>query len=378
MPTYDLATRFLPEDHSVWALHPGRGKRQYQIFSEFSVVFLEIPGFGAADNTFEDPAAVRQHLRMSDAIIRYLNHPEGQTPPARIARAYSSDREIGQSARSFDAAMGNIDSLYREALPGDLILVPGRDQYVGVLAGELLHKFSAKDIVQVRQYPEENIPTRPVQWISSGVEKRHFSKEVARRLENRHAIIAIRELPYREEIYKKIYGGFSFAGTSKADFFGAKYASKDPSGILATAKLVQYFASAFVALEAGASSDLQALTIDTIIAKYPSSSIVKDFAINFSSPGKITLVALSGALALAAALGVAVAVDGISYSQARGNLALVNSANVGTAVGADGDGALQIYSNILEAAGEQRFKEIQELARQAKDIDLKTPVKKIK
>lgn len=377
MLTYDLATRFLPEDHKVWVLHAGRGKRQFKTFADNSLVFLEHPGFAAARDTFRSVEAIRRHLRMSDAFVRYLNAPDDTAPPSRTADHYLSSPEIGTGARSFNAAVGNISSLYSQAKPGDLILVPGRDQYAPVLAGELKSEFDPEHVISVRQFGDALLPYRPVNWIQKGVEKRKFSKDVARRLENRHAIISLSQRPHAEEVYKKIYGGFVYANISKTDFIGDRYDSKDPSGIIAAAKLVQFFSSLYVAFQKGEIESVHGMSVDEVIGSYPPEMLIRDFEINFSSPGKITLVVLAATMALTVALGVTAATDGISYQGMVDGIRYINSANPGGIMSEDQMEAVEMYRNILKAAGEDMFNNARPLAEQAENIDLKTPITKV-
>ena len=134
MAIYDVNTKLIPEDNVIWALHAGRGKRQHRLFDEFGVVFLEIPGFSPSNKTFSNMGLLRRHLRMSDEIYRYIVGARSD-PPSRSPNLYSDQPD--PTNRSFNAAVGNVRSLYHDAKVGDLILVPGFGHYSPVLIGEI-------------------------------------------------------------------------------------------------------------------------------------------------------------------------------------------------------------------------------------------------
>jgi len=165
---------------------------------------------------------------MADAVVRYSTGAD-QNPPSRNPNSYSS--AVDPKDKGFNASVGNARSLYHLAKPGDLVIVPGYGQYKNVLIGEIADEFSPANTIQTATFPGEEIPFRKVRWIRTDIEKRTFSQATSRRLENRHAIINIRDerggvaLGISMEIYKATYDNFIFGEISKTTLVGAAYTS---------------------------------------------------------------------------------------------------------------------------------------------------------
>lgn len=360
MAVYDIATRFIPEDHRIWVLHAGRGKRQFNVFRDQSVAFLEMPGFAATKDTFEQISAIRQHLRMSDAIRAFYARPTGNFPsrnPASYPSGVSDDR-------SFNANVGNIKSLFSEARPGDLLIVPGLGQYSPVLIGEITESFNSEHTVVVAHFEPEAVPYRPVKWITTSVEKRHFSKALSRRLENRHAIIEISTNELRKEIYDITYDNYTLGSYSKSTFFGPIYDSKDPSGILLSIEFIRYFVSANNAYSRREIERFSSMSVKEAIASYYDPSTMRDFSLEFQSPGKILVGITAPLAAIVVALAVAVSVDTLAYQD------VINTIKIENSVDNTDEPAIQpaadIYKGIMNSIGEERFNETRKMALEAK------------
>ena len=381
MATFDLTTRVIPDDHSIWALHSGRRKRQYSNFNEFNCVFLEVPGFSATPSTFDSIETIRQHLRMSDSVKQYC---EGRTdtPPSYNPNTYGSgpaNREIARE-RGFNSAIGNVRSLYKEAKVGDLVMVPGVGQYAGVLIGEFTSEFSPRDEIRVVQFDEESVPIRKVKWISKSIEKRRFSRAISRGLENRHAIINLNEgvnsslNDISMEVYQRVYDNFTIAGRSKATFFGERYNSRDPEGIIASATIIKYFYSAYLAAELGRQQEFANLSYERAIAEFYDPAAVQDFSFNFNSPGAIK-VAINTMGAVFVVLVIAVALDNISFSEATNNLNVTNGG--GTIELPELRQSCDLYRGIMQSIGEEGFEKVRTECMSARStIGLDTPVRR--
>ncbi|HYC03008.1 MAG TPA: hypothetical protein VED40_06925 [Azospirillaceae bacterium] len=374
MPTFDFSTKVIPEDQKIWAMHAGRRKRQIRNFLGHKVVFLEIPGFAPDADTVQSAEKIRQHLRLSREIYNYLLKG-GALPPSRVAAAY--DDQPDPKDKGLNSALGNVISIYREAKVGDLILVPGKDQYSPVYAGEIASPFAVADQSEFSPFSGEVVPFRRVNWLNIAVERRHFSSAVAKRLENPHAIIDIRSNDssgsIAEEIYKKVYVNYVTEHESKVAFFGKKYDSKDPTGIVDTTNLIKYFCAAYVAIERGEIDRFAGLDFMVATRTYYPSEIVRDFSFNFNSPGKIDLKTLQKA---ALFVGLCIAATTALTPAEVGAPVMVT--NLGAAV-ADGPlhDCAQMYNRLLTSIGADGFEKIKIVCAEAEaSIGLDTQIKR--
>ncbi|MFD2205430.1 hypothetical protein [Kiloniella antarctica] len=387
MATFDLATKIIQEDHRVWALHAGRGKRQYEFFSDHSQVFLELPGISLTEDTFESVHSIRQHLRMSMEVYRFSSGSV-DIPPNRRAESYSGEpaeaNVVGE--KGLNAAVGNVCSLYRDAQIGDLVIVPGRGQYNPVLIGEIESNFSEEDGITVPHFNNEIIPTRRVRWINKNIEKRSFSSPLAKRLENRHAIINIRDGRQNNvinklslEVYRKVYDNFIWGGESKATFFGNEYQSKNPDGIIDTANVIKFLFAAYIASSRGEINQFSTMESSQAINRYYDTELINDFSFNFNSPGKIQISALRLA-AIFVAMGIAVALHDVSFSEAISDLNFLN--NNGVTIQLDPELGIEqcqgYYQGLMEALGEERYNSIKEECQKANlEMGLSTAIGRI-
>ncbi len=368
MVAFDIATKVVADTQKIWALHPGRGKKFYGIFFENRKVFLEIPGFFPDPQTFDSTEAIRQHLRMSDAVLEYYR--KGETVPTKNAATY--DSAVGD--KSFSSAVGNVETLYKEASPGDLILVPGRGHYAPVLIGEITSKFNVRDSIVHPSYPGHEIPVRKVRWLSTNIPKRQLDGEVAKRLENRHAICEIYRKLYGKHVFPVAYRSYVEGGKSKAEFLGSQYSGKDLLETYSSALLLKYFVASYNAVNIDDVGDLRNLSIQQTIDKYYDQNLIDDFTQDFQSPGRFVLYGATATIGIFLMLGVAVATSDATVQEILNNLNIVNSeAPPNDAVT---NGFQDQFQYLMNSLGEERLNEIQQLGQKAAgDIGLDSGVK---
>lgn len=366
----DLRVKYISENHNVWAAHAGRNKRQYTTFLEEGVVFLETPGFPGVGIDFSNINDVRKGLRLSDNVLQWVlgNVPN---PPSRVLDFYEGNPiEIHEEgARSFNAQVGNVVSLFHEAKRGDLLLVPGRGQYKSVLIGEFETDYSPDDLISLPQYENELTPFRKINWIDVETPKRSFANYVSKRLENRHAVINLSKRwtsnkSIAEEIYKKAYDNFIWGDEAHITLLGPRYNSKDPQGIFDATELIKAVYAIFLVSERDDGSDLTDQNLAQISANFYNGEAVVDFSLNFNSPGEIGFGAASlGAIAV---LGVIfLASSGFTYEQAFEGLQIAFNDERAPAV--IQDECNNQMRGILNSIDQGKFDEIQRKCNEARN-----------
>lgn len=309
MTTFTLNSRFLDADQNVWLVYSGRARQFFDTFAANNCVFLTVPGFDAAANTFEDPGRIRQHLRMADEVRRWING-QRQDPPPRRAAQYRADPEPANTpeGRRFNAELGNLERLFRRVRKGDLILSPARGHYLPMLIGEVVSEWQPEQVLPVERLDLETVPYREVRWIRDDIARRDFPPRVARAIENQHAISLLDE-EYYEEIYKIAYDAYVWRGRSKMDFAAPLYSGHDPLETYEGAFLIKYFVAAFEASENGNIEEFGRLSPKEAVVRFYSRERVTDFIQEFSSPGKFTLLGVGTTLASVVGICVAITVS---------------------------------------------------------------------
>jgi hypothetical protein len=302
-------TKFLREDVNVWLVYSGNRRRFFEDFIENSAVFLDLPGFSANAHTFENEENLRRHVRMADAIREY-HRGHTSTPPSRRVGSYSGLAASSKDpqGRSFNAEVGNAQRMYVEAKAGDVILSPPMGHYDPFLIGMISEEWNPDQIAYARAYGEDALPSRPVKWESLSVSRRQFPDDVAKPLQNPHAISLVDRSLYFE-IFMSSFPSFVWGDTSKLDVYGNAYSSNDPLETYEAAFLIKFFAAAYCAFEAGRIDEFNQLPPQAGILEFYDPNRVLEFRQNFNSPGKFAIAAAAAAMGLSVAAGVAVVSD---------------------------------------------------------------------
>ncbi|MET3760701.1 hypothetical protein [Sphingomonas sp. UYEF23] len=343
--------KLLRSDVKIWLVYAGYNRRFLDDFASNNRVFLNLPGFDASPASLTDAVLMRRHLAMSDAVAEYVRG-HSPAPPSRLPLSYSPNPYAGDTpdARRFSAELGNIERLFKTAKIGDLIMSPGHGQYDPFLVGEIISNWSKSDDLIVPDLLGETVPTRRIRWLNVVATRRDFSPKTARRLTNRHAITLVADR-YYANIFDTVYPSYSWGERSKLDLFGNGYAGKDPLQPYDAAKLLKYVMASVFAYDKGQIAEFQTFDIDGAILHFYDESLVDDLAQNFNSPGKFTLIAKSGLLAILVGGGLMVATadhTGV-FSTQRAAV----STQVGNAMSGHGEAAakaeLDNYLNSLDA-----------------------------
>ena len=363
--SYLPSVRFIAPDVCIWLVYAGRGRRQFDVFKKNSAVFLEIPGFDAAQDTFYDDASIRQHLRMSDAVREFAS---GKTAAAPVRRPtqYSNLPGSGKTpeGKRFNAAVGNISRLYRDAKVGDLVLCPPLGHYDPFLIGEITQPWNVDDTLGLDVFGQEAVPIRKVKWLPTTVGRRDFPVKLAKVLQNQHAISIIDPVFYRD-IFRIAYDLFVWNETSKIDIFGPNYSSHDPTETSEAAFIIKYFVAAYAAYESGEISEFNRLAPINAVDKFFDAELLEEFRQNFNSPGKFTCISGRPALALCIAAAIAIVTNGTNVSAAHAAVVKEAQASVQAAQRPDIEKTLGGFLNSLDF---DREKEIErDYGKKAKD-----------
>jgi hypothetical protein len=177
--------RVVPENVSMWLVYAGVRRRHLDLFLRSRSVFLELPAFAATDDSFSDIDLLRRHLAMSDAFRVWLREQRGE-PPSRHVRQYRAPAFASNTpeARSFNAEVGNIQRMFSDVKPGDLVLCPPIGHFKPFLIGEVTKPWVAADVLEVPFFDNEEIPVRKVRWLNTRLSRRDFPVFIAKHLIN--------------------------------------------------------------------------------------------------------------------------------------------------------------------------------------------------
>ncbi|GAB3130416.1 hypothetical protein [Novispirillum itersonii] len=347
MSKLDLATRIISEDHGVWAMFPGRGKKFLDSFRANSVVFLDVPGISLTPDVLADDELLKKHIGMARSVQSWHQNKKVDAEPSRNPADYNP-----RQTRNLISALGNVRALFDTAEVGDLILVASRDMYEPILVGEIRTPFDPEDVINFHIYDQETIPVRRVRWLPIRVLRTTLSKDLSNLLSNQHAILTVRK-GLRAEIYNFSYNSYVYDGGGRYQFDGLRY-SKNALATIPAIQLISYFVAAFHAQQIGELNQFNALSVCEAINNYFEQDTLNYFQMNFNSPGWFTLGAKIAALGLFVAAGVA-ATGALSYEEAKNanlsnSFAMPQNACMVTAE--------QSYRVIMDQMGAARYNEL--------------------
>jgi hypothetical protein len=207
----DPSVRVLDDNHQIFVLHPGQGKRFYSDFIANEAVFLDVPGIKFNEVPNIDSEHVRSSLRMSRAISGWYRKgkPEDKKP-SRNPSDYIAKTENLPASRF----MTEVKELYTTAKTGDLVIIPGQGYNTQVYIGEFIGPLDADYTITSERYPFEPIPARKVKFLKTNLAKWQFGARLVRLMQNRQAIIKITQDDDVRDVYEKAYGNYVWGDTS--------------------------------------------------------------------------------------------------------------------------------------------------------------------
>jgi len=299
--------RLVRADVSIWLVYAGRQRRYWENFRQSNCVFLQLPGFNASEAVFQSDEQLRRHLAMSDQIFRWVVGARN-SPPSRNAASYNPyPYQTGTSeAKGFAAELGNVERMFIDARPGDLVLSPSFGHFDPYLIGEITKNWSPEDNLEIPSLENEVVPTRKVRWLNTALARRDFPPRISRRLQNQLAITKL-DSEFYEEILQLVYPSFVWGGRSKLDIYGDDYSGTDPLQPYAPALLIKYVLASVFAYESGQFVQFQSLSPHKAIDQFYRKELIEHFGQNFNSPGKYSVVAALGSMSILATAGMLVA-----------------------------------------------------------------------
>lgn len=276
----DPEIRILPDDHRIFILHPGDGKRFYADFFETNSVFLDIPGITLPAVINIDEEDFRNRLRMAKRISLWHRGSKKDDEPSRDAATYQVKNPAVQAPRF----VHEIHDLYAEARPGDLIVIPGKGYNSTVYIGEFEGEFDPNYQVVSRRYPDEKIPARKVKWLDVTMAKGQFSRRLIRLMQNRQAIIQVSKDEDKRDIYEFAYGEYIWKETS-GSLIRVTEDVIDVKDLTEAFDLTNYFASQYIALRKGELENFLQLSFHEAIEKYYDKKYFGGVSVEIHSPG---------------------------------------------------------------------------------------------
>lgn len=370
MPTIDLATKIISPNQKIWLVHPGVGRKYYDIFRTQGIAFLAMPGLELTLESCKSSEKIRQHIRMSKTLRKYFHEDGGrEKTPSKNPNDYSKDAD-----RDVNSDLGNVQGLYCEAVPGDMIVVTGYGQYQSTLIGEFSEPFNPKDKIVLPKHEYAHVQYRRIRWINTGHAKREYSRALAERLVNRKAVVQLPKDKISEELYQFAYSSYVIGERSKVNLYGPKYKGHNLIETNSSTILIAYLAAAFSSIEKNELEIFVKLDADIAIQKYFNSDLIQDFYQEFHSPGKFVLFTKSAVLAAFLIIGITMLTSTTAAEEFKKELNIENS--VDGQVDNHFQEGCEKYKELLKSLSDNGLCMVEDLAKKAKeDIDLKTPAR---
>lgn len=316
----DPSVRIIDEDNQVFVLHPGQNKRFMEDFAASSAVFLDLPGVKFDEPPSATSDVVQRKLRMSRRIRGWHSRgrPEDAAPSRDVASYKAGDKEKIRF-------LYEVEDLYSDAKAGDLVLVPGRGYGNTVLIGEFVGGFDRDFAVYPPRYRGEVIPARQVRWLHANVVKASFSQRLIKLMQNRQAIIRIRQPEDLHEVYERTYGDYVW-GARSGNLVRVGAQEVDLRDLTKAADLTNYFAAQYLALKKGELEAFLRLPFDEALERYYDKAFFGGVAVEIHSPGFFGRVMKDAALAGYVSVMLALSSSAVPAQEASGAV-VQNSVN---------------------------------------------------
>jgi hypothetical protein len=289
---FDLATKIVTPDQTIWSVFPGIGRKFFTLFLAENAIFLDTPSLPITPRILEDDDLLRRHVARSHAWVNYYYDGDGSPPSNRV-----TDYEPIKNP-SFNAAVGNIRNVFLHMQVGDLVLVGGHSLYDPILIGEVTKPFNDADFVNYERYGNDRIPIRRVKWLQTDIERRLLTQPLSRLLSNRRTVVRVEKEAFGEEVFRLAYGDYVAGEEARYIYKGPRYRNIATSTVPGI-DLISYFCAAFNAAEENELDAFAKLDVKDAINSYFEQDILYTFEIDFASPGEYVLFAKKGGIAFA-------------------------------------------------------------------------------
>ncbi|MER9654393.1 hypothetical protein NKJ26_12870 [Mesorhizobium sp. M0152] len=323
----DPAIRILPDNHRIFVLHPGEGKRFYGDFQASDSVFLDLPGISFPTAPDLNDTSLRNKLRMARRIGIWRRR--GSNPDDKPSR---NPDDYAVTTVTVDAPrfVHEVHDLYTEAKAGDLIIVPGKGYGSTVFFGEVMNDFDPDFTVTSHRYPDETIPARKVKWLPVNLSKQQFNRRLIRLMQNRQAIIQVTREDDRREIYTHAYGDYVWKESS-GNLIRVTKDDIDLNDLNKAVDLTNFFASQYLALKNGELELFLAMGFHEAIDKYYDKTYFGGVNVEIHSPGYFGRPMKKAAMAGYVSAMLALSGSGVTAQEAA-DTKVLNSANAVTSI----------------------------------------------
>ena len=318
----DPALRAIDKDHQIFILHPGDGKRFYLDFKQTSTVFLDVPGASFDTTPDVEDENTKRVLRMARSIAGW--HKKGR-PISQIPSRKPEDYKVQVEGQKVPKFMREFKTLYVDAKPGDLIVIPGPGYNSEVLFAELVDEFDPTLKIDVRRYGADTIPARKVKFLRTNQSKYEFGRRAIRLMQNRQAIIRVGQDVDRHEFYEHAYGDYAWGDVS-GSYMEIREEVVDQKDLTDVLFLTNVYGAMYVALKAGELEKFMALPLHKAVNEYYNRELFGDISIEVHSPGFFGRPIKDNAIAGFVAALTTLASVGVDVRDAQ-SLEFQNSAN---------------------------------------------------
>jgi hypothetical protein len=365
----DIATKIIAPETSIWVVFPGRARRNLNIFLGNDAIFLETPGINLTPQIAGNVAAIRQRVRLSLAIEKYLR----ATGPTHDPSRNPDDYPDGPLSSGSQVLAANVRKMFNRMKKGDLVIVPDH-LYAPVHFAEVTSGFLAQDVLTIDRYPTENIPFRRVRWLNSGVARNLIPADLQQAfLSKPPAISYVARSFQADEFFKLAYPAFILAEKSAVLIDGPHYSGHNPLATHEANYLVAYYIAAFAAIEQNCLTEFSKLGVHQAIEKFFDQNLVQSFTQNYNSPGQSALSARSAILGAFVSVGIAIALTGLAASHWKDGVEVTNSVSPTDEHTKDSSIKLDF---LFKALSKDQIDELNKLAKKSKkNVGLRTPVK---
>ncbi|MBH5322248.1 hypothetical protein [Aurantiacibacter sediminis] len=302
MPTVDLATTIVPNDHRIWKLFPGEGYKFERQIDDRRVAFLDVRGLDRLPENSRDWR--RDRLENIASLDRWRRQV--------AATGIRTDRRVSAADKR---TATYVDGLLNVARKGDFLAVPSQGADAKINIYELVSRPGSVSRIEARDRRADHIFLgRRVRWLGA-IPKRNLKYEVIELLQTPVAFFDLGDAG-RDTIYEAILGNYVYEGEYVATYRVAKedYNSRDNRIVSTWMEFVdlassgEQFAAALKATQSNA--------IPTILDRSNLDEALRsDLSININSPGDIVMAAKR----LAPLIGLALfqlAANGVPYNEA--------------------------------------------------------------
>lgn len=377
MARFDIATKFINEDHNVYVLHPGAAKKFYEYFLSLNAVFLDLPGIDLDFDLHKYSKNLLKEVKKAKLISDwYVNDGRKHTRPKENSIQYDAIAKT----RGHSQLIGNIITLYKKIKPGDVIVCPGDGYMSKILIGEITEEFSAKNTVLLKEYGDDYVPARSVKWLNTSIIKARCSERLRQSLGNRRAIRVISDEDVLREIYSYAYPSYVMPEEASSYL----YVNNAHTNLFSIGKgidIIEYFAAMYNAQSKGELDEFLGMNEASASEAYLPDSFLKiDAGISINSPGFIYLKrAAAKSLPLYISVMMTMTASGLDLDGAKAST-LINSAST-----VSDDCQIDVESRVndtlkalerMKMAGSDRWQRLCEKRKKSQELlGLESPVK---